>query len=107
MTRQKSFKRLVRARMAETGESSTTARAMLLAAREPEQASAEPMPATWVVEGRRGVLSALPRQRAGQCASREVWPPDPRSGGSMRRPISRPQNRTEDTTILRRWPESL
>jgi hypothetical protein len=36
MTRQKSFKRLVRARMAKTGESYTAARAVLLAAEEPE-----------------------------------------------------------------------
>jgi hypothetical protein len=35
MTRQKSFKRLVRARMEKTGESYTAARAMLLAAQEP------------------------------------------------------------------------
>jgi hypothetical protein len=38
MTRQKSFKRLVRARMEKTGESYTTARAMLLAAEEPDSA---------------------------------------------------------------------
>ncbi len=37
MTEQKSFKRLVRARMAKTGESYTAARAMLLGAEEPEQ----------------------------------------------------------------------
>jgi hypothetical protein len=36
MTRQKSFKRLVRARMEKTGESYTAARAMLLAAEEPD-----------------------------------------------------------------------
>jgi uncharacterized protein YndB with AHSA1/START domain len=36
MTRQKSFKRLVRTRMEKTGESYTAARAMLLAAAEPE-----------------------------------------------------------------------
>jgi hypothetical protein len=36
MTRQKSFKRLVRARMEKTGESYTAARAMLLAADEPD-----------------------------------------------------------------------
>jgi hypothetical protein len=36
MTRQKSFKRLVRARMDKTGESYTAARAMLLAAQEPD-----------------------------------------------------------------------
>jgi uncharacterized protein YndB with AHSA1/START domain len=36
MTRQKSFKRLVRSRMAKTGESYTAARAVLLAAEEPE-----------------------------------------------------------------------
>jgi hypothetical protein len=36
MTRQKSFKRLVRARMEKTGESYTAARAMLLAAQEPD-----------------------------------------------------------------------
>jgi uncharacterized protein YndB with AHSA1/START domain len=35
MTRQKSFKRLIRARMEKTGESYTTARAVLLAAEEP------------------------------------------------------------------------
>jgi uncharacterized protein YndB with AHSA1/START domain len=37
MTRQKSFKRLVRTRMEKTGESYTTARASLLAAEEPTQ----------------------------------------------------------------------
>jgi hypothetical protein len=36
MTRQKSFKRLVRARMEKTGESYTAARAILLAAEEPD-----------------------------------------------------------------------
>ena len=36
MTRQKSFKRLVRTRMEKTGESYTAARAMLLAAEEPD-----------------------------------------------------------------------
>jgi hypothetical protein len=36
MTRQKSFKRLVRARMEKTGESYTAARAMLLSAEEPD-----------------------------------------------------------------------
>jgi hypothetical protein len=36
MTRQKSFKRLVRARMEKTGESYTAARAMLLSAQEPD-----------------------------------------------------------------------
>jgi hypothetical protein len=36
MTRQKSFKRLVRARMEKTGESYTAARSMLLAAEEPK-----------------------------------------------------------------------
>jgi hypothetical protein len=36
MTRQKSFKRLVRARMEKTGESYSAARAMLLAAQEPD-----------------------------------------------------------------------
>jgi hypothetical protein len=36
MTRQKSFKRLVRARMDKTGESYTAARAMLLAGQEPD-----------------------------------------------------------------------
>ena len=36
MTRQKSFKRLVRQRMEKTGESYTSARALLLAAREPK-----------------------------------------------------------------------
>lgn len=38
MTEQKSFKRLVRARMAKTGESYTAARAMLLRGDEPEEA---------------------------------------------------------------------
>jgi hypothetical protein len=38
MTRQKSFKRIVRARMAKTGESYTAARAMLLAAEEQQDA---------------------------------------------------------------------
>jgi hypothetical protein len=40
MTTQRSFKRLVRARMEKTGESYTAARAMLLAAPEPEQSPA-------------------------------------------------------------------
>ena len=39
MTRQKSFKRLVRARMEKTGESYTAARAALLAGDEPQRAS--------------------------------------------------------------------
>jgi hypothetical protein len=43
MTRQKSFKRLVRARMEKTGESYTAARAMLLAAEEPAAAGAPPL----------------------------------------------------------------
>ncbi len=43
MTRQRSFKRLVRARMDKTGESYTSARAVLLAAAEPEP-GAEPPP---------------------------------------------------------------
>jgi hypothetical protein len=38
MTRQRSFKRLVRSRMAKTGESYTAARASLLAPQEPEEA---------------------------------------------------------------------
>jgi hypothetical protein len=40
MTTQRSFKRLVRARMEKTGESYTAARAMLLAAPEPERSAA-------------------------------------------------------------------
>lgn len=40
MTRQRSFKRLVRARMAKTGESYTTARTMILAASQPSDAEA-------------------------------------------------------------------
>ena len=44
MTRQKSFKRLVRSRMAKTGESYTAARAMLLAAEEPASADGPPLP---------------------------------------------------------------
>jgi hypothetical protein len=43
MTVQKSFKRLVRARMAKTGESYTAARAMLLAAREPDPVEKPPL----------------------------------------------------------------
>jgi uncharacterized protein YndB with AHSA1/START domain len=43
MTRQKSFKRLVRSRMDKTGESYTAARASLLAAREPEPAAKPPL----------------------------------------------------------------
>ena len=42
MTRQRSFKRLVRTRMEKTGESYTAARAVLLAGVEPEAAAAEP-----------------------------------------------------------------
>ena len=45
MTRQSSFKRIVRARMEKTGESYTAARASLLTAEEP-QATEEPMLAT-------------------------------------------------------------
>jgi hypothetical protein len=44
MTRQRSFKRLVRARMEKTGESYTAARATLLAAQEPEQAEGLALP---------------------------------------------------------------
>ena len=43
MTRQKSFKRLVRARMAKTGERYTAARAMLLAAEESSTAEGPPL----------------------------------------------------------------
>ncbi|MGH3112079.1 MAG: hypothetical protein ACRDOP_01265 [Gaiellaceae bacterium] len=43
MTRHKSFKRLVRGRMEKTGESYTTARAMLLAAQEPEASEGPPL----------------------------------------------------------------
>jgi hypothetical protein len=43
MTRQKSFKRLVRARMRETGESYTAARAVLLAGAEATQAAEAPL----------------------------------------------------------------
>ena len=43
MTRQRSFKRLVRARMAKTGESYTAARAMLLAAEESKDADGTPL----------------------------------------------------------------
>ena len=42
MTRQRSFKRLVRARMDKTGESYTSARAVLLAAAEPEPGTERP-----------------------------------------------------------------
>ncbi len=52
MTRQRSFKRLVRARMAKTGESYTAARASLLAARPPVLADV-PLLATSDVEIRR------------------------------------------------------
>jgi hypothetical protein len=44
MTRQKSFKRLVRARMEKTGESYTAARAMLLAAEEPKATEGPALP---------------------------------------------------------------
>jgi len=43
MTEQKSFKRLVRARMEKTGESYTAARAMLLGADEPPKAAPGPV----------------------------------------------------------------
>jgi len=43
MTRQRSFKRLVRARMEKTGESYTAARAVLLAAEQPGPAEAKPV----------------------------------------------------------------
>jgi hypothetical protein len=43
MTRQRSFKRLVRSRMAKTGESYTAARAVLLAGEEPEGAEGPPL----------------------------------------------------------------
>ena len=52
MTRQKSFKRLVRTRMEKTGESYTAARAMLLAADEPD-APEKPRLATSDAEIRR------------------------------------------------------
>ena len=44
MTRQKSFKRLVRARMEKTGESYTAARASLLAAEEPKATEGPALP---------------------------------------------------------------
>lgn len=43
MTRQKSFKRLVRSRMEKTGESYTAARAALLAAEQPKGAEKPPL----------------------------------------------------------------
>jgi len=43
MTSQKSFKRLVRARMDKTGERYTAARAVLLSADEPEGAEQQPL----------------------------------------------------------------
>jgi hypothetical protein len=46
MTTHRSFKQLVRTRMTRTGESYTAARAVLLAAREPETAQARPVLAT-------------------------------------------------------------
>ena len=52
MTAQRSFKRLVRARMDKTGESYTAARAMLLAADEPKD-TARPRLATSDAEIRR------------------------------------------------------
>jgi hypothetical protein len=53
MTRQKSFKRLVRARMGRTGESYTAARAVLLAAQEEPAGSGKPVLATSDPEIRR------------------------------------------------------
>jgi hypothetical protein len=44
MTRQRSFKKLVRSRMEKTGESYTAARAVLLAAEEPEAGGGPPLP---------------------------------------------------------------
>jgi hypothetical protein len=53
MTREKSFKRLVRARMDKTGESYTAARAALLAAAEPSTRTEQPVLATSDAEIRR------------------------------------------------------
>ncbi|HET6954451.1 MAG TPA: hypothetical protein VFI47_29065, partial [Acidimicrobiales bacterium] len=53
MTREKSFKRLVRARMGKTGESYTSARAVLLAAAEPPAGAEPPVLATSDAEIRR------------------------------------------------------
>src|SRR6266508_988043 len=53
MTRDKSFKRLVRARMDKTGESYTAARAALLAAAEPSTRTEEPVLTTSDAEIRR------------------------------------------------------
>ena len=53
MTTQRSFKRLVRARMQKTGESYTAARTMLLVAEEPKASTGRPMLATSDAEIRR------------------------------------------------------
>ena len=57
MTEQRSFKRLVRARMAKTGESYTAARAKLLRAEPPNGTDANPAAPT-----RRGVIGGVRSQ---------------------------------------------
>lgn len=79
MTREKSFKRLVRARMAKTGESYTTARRVLLAATTPPARSEPPVLATSDAEIRRRTgrgweewFDLLDQWHADELAHREI-----------------------------------
>ncbi len=79
MTRQRSFKRLVRARMEKTGESYTAARGMLLAGREADQAaSAVVLPVSEEIIARRtgrgweGWFDLLDEWGAGERKHREI-----------------------------------
>jgi hypothetical protein len=78
MTRHKSFKRLVRARMGKTGESYTAARAMLLAAAEPEATEAPALATSdeairqWTGRGWEEWLDALDEWGAAERSHREI-----------------------------------
>ena len=61
MTRQRSFKQLVRARMDKTGESYTAARAMLLAAEVPPAAPQAPAESKAVLEALQSISARLDR----------------------------------------------
>jgi hypothetical protein len=79
MTRQKSFKRVVRARMEKTGESYTAARARLLAAELPERAATQAKSARfdWSDDGSRlnVFFSAKGMPRASRRSSTSASPP--------------------------------
>ena len=88
MTEDKNFKRLVRARMAETGESYTQARQALSAPPPPRGAGpALPREARILVTGHRGLVgSALVRRLHAGATPRSSRPPATSSTCGTRRP---------------------